>query len=228
MVNQVRNLNDIRRQGNLGLYKRWILNSKTDYHKLCDYMQKINFSIQDLNSEIEYLQEPRMKNIIYVIILVVWIKEASEKFFKLYKKEVINNFFYASDSKMEKVKRFIDALRSFVVAHPLSTSRHKDFGFDGSFICVDIRTSKKDITFAFVKDDEIYHLDYDGLHRKKQPSDFYLYVYSDKDDGMKYFRYIGCKISDIYRVADLYIDKLYALDTFLSKQKQSLYGEINE
>lgn len=225
MVNKVRNLNDIRRQGNLGLYKRWILNSKTDYHKLCDYMQKINFSIQDLNDEIECLQEPRMKSIIYVIILVVWIQEAFEKILKLYKNKVISNFIYENDNKIEKVKKYIIALRSFVVAHHLSTDRHKDFGFDGNFICVDMRIPKMDITFGFTKDDEIYHLDYDGLHENNKSSDFYLYVYSDKDDGMQYYRYIGCEISDLYHVADLYIDKLYALDTFLSKQKQSLYGE---
>ena len=33
---------------------------------------------------------------------------------------------------------YIKALRSFVVAHPLSTSRHSKYGLDGNYICVDI------------------------------------------------------------------------------------------
>ncbi len=223
MVEKVRNLNDISCNNRKGIYKRWILNSKNDYHRLCDYMQKINYSIQDLNNEIALLENAHMKDIIYVIILSVWIQEAFEKIYKLMRSDVLQNFSYGKEDELKKAKKYINAIRSFAIAHPLSTSRHSDFGFDGNYICIDIRNPKRDITFGFTKNDWVRRLDFEGLHEKREPADFFFYVYSEKDDAMKFFRYIGCCFSDIYNVARLYIDKLYALDNYLMKQKKADY-----
>ncbi|WP_044974120.1 hypothetical protein [Ruminococcus sp. HUN007] len=224
MIEPIRNLNDICFNSRKGLYKHWILSNKSDYSKMCDFMQKINFSIQDLNSEIPQLDKPTMKSIIYVIILVVWIQEAFEKIEKLYRQDVMSYFVYSKDSELSNGKKYINAIRSFAVAHPLSTSRHPQFGFDGNYICVDIRDFKRDITSPFSKSDTIYELNFNGLYANgNRKCDFYFYVYSDKDDGMKFFRYIGCNFDDIYRVARLYIDKLYALDKHLRKSKKNDY-----
>lgn len=224
MIEKVRNLNDICFCSRRGIYKHWILNQKSDYQKMCDYLQKINFSIQDLNSEISNLDEPHMRSIIYVIILVVWIQEAYEKIENLYRKDLMSSFTYHREAELQNAKKYINAIRSFAVAHPLSTNRHPQFGFDGNFICVDIRTFQNDVTSGFIKSEFINELRINGLQANgNRDCDFYFYVYSDKDDGMRFFRYIGCNFRDIYHVADIYVDKLYELNNYLKKQKKNDY-----
>ena len=224
MIPEVRNLNEICDCSRKGLHKKWLLASRQDFSRMCDYMQKINYSIQDLNYEIHHLDDPSTKSIIYVIILVVWIKEAMEKIPKLFRKDVMNGFSYAREPEIEAADKYINAIRCFAVAHPLSTNRHPQFGFDGNYICVDIRTFQRDITSAFVKPKDISELTVSGLNQNgNRNCDFYFYVYSDKDDKMKYFRYIGCSFNDIYGIANLYVDKLYALNKYLKAQKKNDY-----
>ena len=222
MIEPIRNLNEIGNKAHKGLHKRWLLQNSSDFSRMCDYMQKINFSIQDINSEIQLLEDPDMKDIVYVIILVVWIQEAFEKIEKVFRKDVMSGFSYSHESQLQQAKKFITAIRSFAVAHPLSTDRHAQYGFDGNYICIDIRDFKQDITAPFVKQNEIFQIDCSGLHANGNMNcDFYFYVYSEKDDKMRFFKYIGCNFEDIYQVARLYIDKLYALDSYLRKLKMN-------
>ncbi len=224
MVEPIRDLNDICFNSRKGLYKRWLFKDKTDYNKMCDFMQKINFSIQDLNAEISLLEKAEMKSIVYVIILVVWIQEAFEKIEKLYRDDVMQYFSYSKDTDLTNAKKYINAIRSFAVAHPLSTNRHQQFGFDGNYICVDIRDYKRDITAFSSQLHRVRQLDFSGLQASQViDRDFYFYVYSDKDDGMEFFHFIGCNYEDVYQVARLYIDKLYALDKYLRKLKMNDY-----
>lgn len=220
-MNIIRNLNKLRG----GVQKRWPLKDKNEYHKMFDYLQKINFCIQDLNYEIEHDEKYEMKEIVFIIMQTVWIQEALDCIIGSYDQKVVEGFSYENDDKVIKSTKYLKAIRSFVVAHPLTTNRHEIFGFDGNFICVDIRTS--DITFPLLKDESFYHLDIEGIHKQHCKMDnFYLYTYSQKDDGMKFFRYIGCSIEDIINVASLYVDKLYAFDKYLYKQKHSDYREF--
>ena len=212
-MQQLKNLNDISRDKKKGLYKQWFYD-KQDYIKVCDYMQKINFAIQDLNDLSKELNSFHMKNIIYFIVLVDWIKEAYEKIYDLINKDVTDKFVFVNEEIFIRAKQFFIAIRSFVVAHPLSTNRHKDYGFDGNYICVDIRNVVYQNRF-------FHYLDFDGLHNNdKSACDCYLYCYSDKDDNMKFFRIIGFNYYDIYKVVEIYIEKIYALDKFLIKQKR--------
>lgn len=55
-------------------------------------------------------------------------------------------------------------------------------------------------------------------------ADFFLCSYSKRIDEMKFYKHIGCSFADIYRVAELHIDKLYALDKHLSKKKKKDFG----
>lgn len=224
MIYKISNLNDIRRGNILGIFKRWIYKTPLDYHKTCDYLQKINYSIQDLNSEIECLSNITAKEIIYTISLVDWIIESYNETIKAIKIEVINGFAYSKQEELKKANAYLKALRSFVVAHPLSTDRHKEFGFDGNFICIDI-SSGNDPLFDLLHNhlEFFYHLDYDGMKEKAidKSDNFYLRSYSEKDDGAKFSREIGSKVELIYRVAELYVDALYELDKYLSKQKKA-------
>ena len=66
----------------------------------------------------------------------------------------------------------------------------------------------------------------DGLHEnaRDKESDFVLFVYSQKIDQMKYFKYIRGDFSDLYYVAQLQIERLYALDSQLSKLTRKKVG----
>ena len=213
-----------------GVYKKWIWGDTYNYSRICDYIQKINYCIQDLNNEIEALAEPTMKEVVYVIVLVDWICEAIEAIQKTLLCEVANNYTYKEEESIQEALRFFKAIRSFVVAHPLSTNRHKDYGFDGDMICVDVRRENTAITRIFSDCKDWYKLDFAGLqkHPQKPKADFVLYVYSKKDDGMQYFKYIGVELKDIYQVAELQIKKLYDLDKYLEgiKKKDCLGGGI--
>ena len=218
IISELNNLNEIRRLEKRGIYKRCLLKSKEDYSKMCDYMQKINYCIQDLNSELPDMSELSNKSIVYIITLVTWISEAMYGMRQLYRKDILKGFSYEKEDELKMGYEYIRALRSFVVAHPLTTTDHSNYGMDGSLICVDIRFSLP--TSSFLDEKYFSYLDYSGYHKgKKLDSDFYLYGYSKEIENMEFSVYIGCSMSDIYHVAELYIDKLYALDKYLAKQK---------
>ena len=226
MINKIRNLNDLRRGDVCGLYKRWIYKTPNTYHKVCDYLQKINYSIQDLNGEIECLSKISAKEIIYIISLVDWIIESFNAIKRGLKEVIVKDFVYLKSAEMDNATAYLKALRSFVVAHPLSTNRHKEFGFDGNFICIDITSSIGPLYVLLNNHLEyFYHLDYEGLKEKTfdETDDFYLRSYSEKDDGMRFSREIGSKIGYVYRVAELYVDAIYELDKYLAKQKKLRY-----
>jgi hypothetical protein len=178
----------------------------------------IEFGIQDLNAEIANLSTPSMKEIVFVIVLIDWICEAVESLQKILLKDIFSGFTCKNEEDIEKSKKYFKAIRSFVVAHPLNTDRHKDYGLDGDFICVDVRMKTSKIVSEASHSSDWFHLDFNGLQEnaKNTPSDFVLYTYSKKMDGMQFFKYIGANFSDLYCVAKLQIEKLYALDKYLA------------
>lgn len=114
------------------------------------------------------------------------------------------------------------AIRSFVVAHPLNTNRHKEYGFDGDFICVDVRHKTSLLMKADAMAKDWYHLSIDGMQENgiDIASDFVLYAYSEQIDGNQFYKIIGANFSDLYYAARLQIENLYELDRRLSKLKK--------
>ena len=224
MIKKLQNFGDAYRGCGEGLDKSWPLKSKHDYDMLHDFLQKINFCIQDLNGETDRLNNLCPKDIVYIIVLTTWVQEAVNKILDLYRPEILSGFSFDKENELEEANRYIKAIRSFVVAHPLSTDRHSKYGLDGNFICVDIYSTSSVNHSPLMRFSQHYHLDFDGIHDYVDSSDdFYLHCYSKKDDNMQFFRDIGCSISDIYQVAELYLSKLYALDRYLKRQKMLDY-----
>lgn len=215
-IPKLKNLNNL----SSAIQKHWIWECEENFHKSCDYLQKINYCIQDLNTALDDGLTASMKDVIFVIALVDWIKEAYGSIESTLKAEIRKGFNYSCEEQLKKAAKYFTAIRSFVVAHPLSTSLHSDFGLDGSKICVDIRENTSLI--CFTKESDWYHLDIEGLHKnaKDVPFDFLLYFYDKDFHDMMYFQYMGCDYADIFRVAELYIDKLYELGRYLNKQKK--------
>lgn len=214
----IRDLNDLRN----GLYKRWVWRDMESYWRGMDCVQKINYCIQDLNHELDSLSDRPMKEVVFIISLVDWIRDAYIAICKhLLRPDVLTSFKYQNEAYAQKTKAYLTAIRSFVVAHPLSTNRHEEYGFDGDMICVDIK-SKKD-TLALALPNTKLYIGIEGVqeYSKDIPHDFLLMFYSKKMDKMRFFKYMGASYSDLYEVARVYIDKLYALDKYLAKQKRA-------
>ena len=214
-MEELRNLNAL----NQGLDKQWIWGSKDNYYRSCDFLQKISYCIQDLNAEIKNLSEPTMKEVVFVIALVDWICEAVNSIPQILKPTIAALVSYENEDII-KSEKYFKAIRSFVVAHPLTTTRHKDYGFDGDMICIDVKW-KTSVLATYSRTDWFY-LDFDGLKQliDDKPSDFVLYVYSKKADGMRFFKFIRANFSDLYTVARLQIEKLYIFDKQLGKLKK--------
>lgn len=222
MYDKLNNINNLRRYNKQGIYKKWSYKNLIDYDLICDYLQKIRFSIEDIN-EVLSKNELEPCDIVFVIVLVDWIKDSYSKIFEKFKEKVAEKFVYSKSVQLARAKKYFVAIRSYVVAHPMNTTKHDDFGFDGDFICVDIRTKNNPI-MPIVQFDQYLYIDYSGLHSgKNKKHKYYLYSYSKKIDGYKYSKYISFSINDILNVAKLYIEALYELDTFLSKLKRKAY-----
>jgi len=215
-IKELKNLEKIKDNGTVGIFKRWIY-SGNDYNQVCNYMQKINYSIADFNSEIAQLDSVKSKEIVYMIVLADWIRDAVVAVIRLIPQKFLVEFRFDKESVLQEYNEYFSALRSFVVAHPSSTTRHKKFNMDGNFICTDINSSLNSIYTTFLKESCFYVLDVKGLLNIKRRCDFYLHSYSKKADKMKFMKFIGCNFVDIATTAKLYIDKLYALDKYLVK-----------
>ena len=216
-MNELRNLNDLK-----GVQKKWIWENKSNYSRSCNYLQKINHCIQDLNAEIKNLSEPSMKEVVYIISLIDWVREAVQAIFKILKPEIKKNYIYKNEDCVRQSEKYIKAIRSFVVAHPLNTNRHNEYGFDGDMICIDIGSNISAVTNIVSCNSDWFYLDFNGLEdqTKEQSADFVLYVYSQKADMMQFIKDIGVDFKDLYHVAELQIEKLYDLDKYLGKLKR--------
>lgn len=171
-----------------------------------------------------------MKEVVFVISLVDWICDALDSILRLLKPEIVASFQYKNEEYLKQTQRYFRAIRSFVVAHPLNTDRHGFYGLDGDKICVDIRTPKNTLASVLSNNATWLYIGIDGLREfgKDIPYDFILLFYSQKMNQMKYFRYMSASYSDLYEVARVQIDKLYALDKYLKKQKRVDYIQKEE
>ena len=105
-IRELKNLNDIGRVEKRGIYKISLYKSNIHYFRACDYMQKINYCIQDLNSELEHLSDLSNKSIVYIITLVTWIREAVKELSNLYKENVCTKFSYSQEEELKRQRNF--------------------------------------------------------------------------------------------------------------------------
>lgn len=217
-MDELKNLNEL----NKGIHKQWVWGNKDSYYRSCDYLQKINYCIHDLNREFHNSSEKTMKELVFMIVLVDWICEACTELPKILRKDIVDKGNYLERAEVVESLQFFKALRSFVVAHPLGTNRHGKFGLDGDWICVDIMSETSMIAKQLSRDSDWYHLDFEGLRKStcNQKADYVLKVYSKKADRMRFFKYIGIELEDLCHVAELQISQLYDLDLYLSKLKK--------
>ena len=132
-------------------------------------------------------------------------------------------YVYSKASELKLAKDFFVAIRSYIAAHTMNTTRHNKFGFNGDFVCVDLRLSDSPL-MPLIRENQFFNVDYHGLHNgKNKKHKYYLLSYSNSMDKNKYSKYISFSIDDILNVARLYIDSIYELDNFLAKLKRKDY-----
>lgn len=202
-----------------GIQKSWPLKSKVDESLHWDYIQKVNYAVQDFNSCVANKEPLNRENVVFAITLVDWIGAAVRNVLECYREDAVSGFFYTQQYELDSMDKYFRAVRSFVNAHPLETSRHKDYGLDGAYVCIDLRTNSG----PFDKlDANQYMLSPIGLKRVSslREGDAVLFAYS-KNDGGTFFHYIGLDLADIRNVASLYINELYELDAYLGGLRKS-------
>ena len=215
MISKIQNLNNLKG----GLDKKWPLRKNNKNELKCDILQKIAYTINDLNMQLNSIDNWNRKDIVYVIMLCTWIQEATKALFECYPEDLKSNFKYEKENELNIARKYLEAIRSFACAHPLKTNKHEKYGFNGNLICVDIVIdSKMASLFSFKK---IGYIDFEGIHREdKTKNNFYLSCYSKENQKkMEFSFYIGCNYSDIYKTVSLFIDKIVCFDNYLAKLK---------
>lgn len=221
MIEQLKNLNDLGERRSSGINKRWPLRDDLSSELLYDYLQKVNFSIQDFNATARSAERVSAKDVVYIIVLTDWISEAIDKIWPLFIDEVLEGFRYSNEPDLDRHQRYFRALRSLVVAHPSKTDRHPDFGLNGDFICTDIRSYAWPVTLYT---DNFHRLNTEGLNRIDKPknNEVVLSVYNKKD-GAACFQHICFDLKDVRAYAAMNIDRLYELDAYLGTLKKKDY-----
>ena len=173
--------------------------SKDKNEYVVSIIQKLNWNIDDFNGLFCNIES--RKDVVYFIVLSDWIVEACNCIYKLYEKYA-GNFVYSRKEEFEKTNKQFKAIRSFIVAHPLNTDRHTEFGYDGKKECIDIKLKLSEVEEAFS--------DYD-----RRNADFYLSYY-DNDKSYAY-KNEGHDYSEIYRAVYYNVERMLEFEKYLSK-----------
>ena len=213
----LQDLSDIARNNRKFIYKQSLCKSKKDYNLVCDYMQKVNYCIQDLNRFIGKVSLSK-QDVVYIIALVTWIREAVYNLKDFYIIDIEKSFIFSKHGELEEGYDYIKALRSYAVAHPLKTNQQGNFKeINGKFICIDIKIPDSEF-FIYSDKNYGYINPYGYFNEINNDSEIYLYGYIS-ENRINNPLFIGFSLNNIYSVARLYIERLYELDKFLQEQK---------
>lgn len=217
-IESICNFDDFGSTCNEGLSKRWPLADDLRFELLHDYFQKINYSVQDFNDTIKDGFDFNRKDTVFLIALAGWISDAVPRAIGCFVPDVLRGFNHSAEDALKKHYELFRAIRSFVLAHPSSTSKHALFGLDGNLICTDVGRNSAAIQMY---NSGFSRLTIDGLCGvdKLAESDVVLSVYS-KCEGARFFEYIGFDMVDVRNMAALYMNKLRELGIYLYRMRR--------
>lgn len=166
---------------------------------------------------------PNPKDTVYLVALATWIKDA---FWQIkencLRKEIKNDFEFSKQSELDDASKYLQVVRSVVIAHPLNSIRHQDYGFgpEGR-ICINIRG--KSLLDSFPKA-VIYRITPKGFSRISCVGDNDIALMTCRNirsateqKGKLHFERCCLDMRDIRNSAELYIDALYELDRHLGR-----------
>lgn len=212
--------------GGKGIYKQWIYGGKTNYNLSCDYIQKLNYDYEDYVIFNNPENIKGRKDVYYLVLLAVWIKDTCESLEKIIRSELLDDFHFLREEELLRAKKYIEAIRSALLAHPLNTDRHKSFGFDGDFISIDIGYPRVQLIFKILNNRRCSAIYLDGVHDDADITDCdYCIVGYRKQKGAEFYEHIGFNKRDIDFCVELYREKIQKLDMHLCKKKKRNYVE---
>lgn len=217
-IEPLRNLDRLGEASYSGIQKNWPLPSPELRSLRWDYLQKVNYSIQDFNATLNQSNALTEKDVVFMIALDDWIATSVVELLKCFKSKIIEGFSFSKESELAKSRKYMRAMRSFITAHPLQTNRHSAFGLDGNLVCIDIRQQNAILKLG---SSSLKRLSRDGMFDVDEldEEDIVLYTYT-KDDGGEFYVHIGFNPRDIRDDCALCIDKLYELDRYLGRLKK--------
>lgn len=204
-----------------GIWKKWPWIDSDHHELMSNLILKVNFSIQDFNSTINGGFSPNPKDTVYLVALATWIKDAYWQIkSNCLRKEVENGFKFSKHSELDEASKYLQAVRSVVIAHPLNSTRHQDYGFGSEGrICIDIRG--KSLLDSFPKA-VIYRITPKGFSRIDCVNDNDIALMTcanvssaEEQKGRLHFERCRLDMRDIRDSAEVYIDALYELDRYL-------------
>lgn len=139
-IEKLKTTDDLGEHGG-GIWKKWPWKDSDHYELMSDLILKAKYSIQDFNSTINGGFSPNPKDTVYLVALATWIKDAYWQIKRnCLRKEIENDFEFSKHSELDDASKYLQVVRSAVIAHPLNSTRHQDYGFGSEGrICIDIR-----------------------------------------------------------------------------------------
>lgn len=188
------------------------------------YMAKIKFSITDANIILEGIEDetlkPERKDVVFLIAALSWIQESYELIERCLKPELKQEY----TEGFEQSKKYIKAIRSFLVAHPMNTNRHEKLGLDGDLNCADIRPERNHECLKELLSIGCFSLNGMKLLTRQEIRQtiseekvFYVKIYSQKDDKEKSDRYIIFYYRDMCMAANAYIQQIHTIDKAIGR-----------
>lgn len=172
-----------------GVDKHWIYSDLLHQELAHDYLQKISFSVQDINGLLgDSGRIEKRADVISLIVMVDWIADSVWQYKSCLSKGLLDGFRFSCQNNLEKCYAYMKTLRFIIVVHPLNTDQHKDFGFDGDVICIDLRIGQPAL---FSCRDSVRRFGVNGIepYDTVHSDDVFLYVYS-KNANARYFKFL--------------------------------------
>lgn len=210
-------------EGKGGIWKKWPWKDPDHYELMSDLILKANYSIQDFNSTIKDGFSPNIKDTVFLVALATWIKDAYWQINYACLKEVIRaKFEFSRLNELTEARNYLEAVRSIVIAHPLNSTRHEEYGFgpEGR-ICIDVR--RKSLLDSY-PGRVIYRITPKGFEETDSVEDNEIALMTCRSTqaeiGKLHFEKCCLDMCDIRNSAQVYIDALYELDRHLGRLRK--------
>lgn len=210
-------------EGKGGIWKKWPWKDPDHYELMSDLILKANYSIHDFNSTIKDGFSPNIKDTVFLVALATWIKDAYWQINYACLKEVIRaKFEFSRQNEFTEARNYLEAVRSIVIAHPLNSTRHEEYGFgpEGR-ICIDVR--RKSLLDSY-PGRAIYRITPKGFEETDSVEDNEIALMTCRSTqaeiGKLHFEKCCLDMCDIRNSAQVYIDALYELDRHLGRLRK--------
>lgn len=221
-IEPLKNTDDLG-EGKGGIWKKWPWKDPDHYELMSDLILKANYSIQDFNSTIKDGFSPNIKDTVFLVALATWIKDAYWQINYACLKEVIRaKFEFSRQNELTEARNYLEAVRSIVIAHPLYSTRHEEYGFgpEGR-ICIDVR--RKSLLDSY-PGRAIYRITPKGFEETDGVEDNEIALMTCRSTqaeiGKLHFEKCCLDMCDIRNSAQVYIDALYELDRHLGRLRK--------